>query len=181
MEQIDRVAIAPLKKRYGHSRFYGEYLPSLGIQTTKEGKNAYITLHEAELLEKYHEVRGKGKETVAEFLAGLKHLPQTIEHVSTRAETRYDLSHYISHVELVKLAGTLQQVNPVARWMITGWILQTVAMQQIVIIRSVLLVLLDREKLPRLKRFKARGFEFWRVDNKSSEEWLAEMVESFNS
>jgi hypothetical protein len=174
MEQIDRVAIAPLKERYGHTQFYREYLPTLGIQTMKDGKNAYITGHEAELLEKYHEARGRGKEAVAEFLAGM-------EHVSTRTEMRSDLSHDISRIELLRMAGTLQEMNSVARWLATSWVLQSVAMQQIVIIRSVLLVLLDKDKLPRLKRFKSRGYEFRRVDDRSSEEWLAEMVESFNS
>jgi hypothetical protein len=89
MEQIDRVAIAPLKTRYGHRKFYTEYIPVLGIQIQKEGK------------------------------------------------------------------------------------------KRIVIIRSVLLVLLDREKLPRLKQFKARGFEFRRVDERNNEEWLAKLVENY--
>jgi hypothetical protein len=181
MEQIDRVAIAPLKERYGHTQFYREYLPILGIQTMKDGKNAYITGHEAELLEKYHSCRGRGKEAVAEFLAGLEHIPQVTEHVSTRTEMRSDLSHDISRIELLRMAGTLQDMNSVARWLATSWVLQSVAMQQIVIIRSVLLVLLDTDKLPRLKRFKARGYEFRRVDDKSNQEWLAEMVGSFDS
>ena len=177
MEQIDRAAIAPLKLRYGHRKFYTEYLPALGIQTKMQGKNAYVTQYEAELLEKYHEARGRGKEAVAEFLAGLEHVPQAREHVSTRTETRTDLSHDISRIELLRMAGTLQDINPVARWLITGWVLQTVSRQQIVIIRSVLLVLLDRDKLPRLRRFRARGFEFKRVDYRSNEEWLASMLE----
>lgn len=174
MEQIDRVAIAPLKERYGHSKFYKEYLPNLGIQTTIEGKNAYITQYEAELLEKYHEARGRGKEAVAEFLAGLD--KPDFEPVSTRIETRTDLAHDISRIELLKLAGKLQEMNFISRWLVTDLVLKTVVLQQIVIIRPVLLVLLDREKLPRLKRFKARGYEFRRVDDKSSEEWLAEIA-----
>lgn len=171
MEHVDRVAIAPLKERYGHRKFYTEYLPVLGIQTTKDGKNAYITPYEAELLEKYHACRGRGKEAVAEFLAGLEHVPSEIEHVPMRSELVQD----ISRIELLKMAGTLQEMNSVARWLATDWVLQAVAMQQIVIIRPVLLLLLDRDKLPRLKRFKARGYEFRRVDDKSSEEWLAEI------
>ncbi|MBN3946445.1 MAG: hypothetical protein HWQ38_08105 [Nostoc sp. NMS7] len=178
MQQIDRVAIAPLKERYGHRKFYEEYLPTLGIQTIKEGKNAYITQYEAELLEKYHEARGRGKDAIAQFLSTLEHVPNlddqaVLEHVPIRTETYSTLADDISRIELLRMAGTLQDMNPVARWLATNWVLQTVATQQIVIIRSVLLVLLDIDKLPRLKRFMARGFEFRRLNDKSNQEWLA--------
>ncbi|MBN3993861.1 MAG: hypothetical protein HWQ36_26105 [Nostoc sp. NMS2] len=174
MEQIDRVAIAPLKERYGHRKFYTEYIPKLGIQIQKEGKSGYITQQEAHLLERYHEARGRGKEAAAELLANLERIPThdespTLEHVPTRTRTL----EQIPPTQLLQLADSLPQLTPVARWLASSWVLQMVAMQQIVIIRSVLLVLLDREKLPRLKQFKARGFEFKRVDNRSSEEWLA--------
>ncbi|MCC5618821.1 hypothetical protein LC605_27785 [Nostoc sp. CHAB 5836] len=182
MEQIDRIAIAPLKERYGHRKFYTEYLPALGIQTTKDGKNAYITGHEAELLEKYHEARGRGKEAVAEFLAQLgKHVPEYVPHIPEPIPKHVPIrAHDISRIELLRMAGTLQEMNSVARWLATDWVLQTAAMQQIVIIRPVLLVFLDRDKLPRLKRFCARGYEFRRVDDRSNKEWLAEMVEISN-
>ncbi len=196
MEQIDRVAIAPLKVHYGQRKFYKEYLPVLGIQTQKDGRNAYITQDEAHLLEGYHEARGKGKEAIADFLTSLGHVPEHVseyvpnlskppvsERIPTRTETRStsaettSLAADISRIELLKLAGKLQEMNSVARWLATSWVLQMVAVQRIVIIRSVLLVLLDREKLPRLRHFKARGFEFRRVDDRNNEEWLASMLE----
>ncbi|OKH14853.1 hypothetical protein NIES592_08220 [Fischerella major NIES-592] len=184
MEQIDRVAIAPLKARYGHRKFYTEYVPVLGIHIQKEGKNGYISQYEAELLEKYHEARGRGKEAVTEFLALLERIPEHVtpnkssilEHVPTRTGT----FEQIPPTQLLQLADSLPQLSPVGRWLATDWVLQVAAMQRIVIIRSVLLVLLDREKLPRLRRFRARGFEFWRVDDRSSEEWLAKLVENYD-
>ena len=185
MEQIDRIAIAPLKQRYGHRKFYTEYIPVLGIQVQKDGRSGYVTQQEAQLLERYHAIRGRGKDAVTEFLEQLERVPTCeespmLEHVPTRTDTHSTLADDISRLELLKLAGTLQEINTVSRWLITSWLLEAVARQQIVIIRSVLLVLLDREKLPQLRRFQARGFEFKRVNDRSNEEWLAEMVESFN-
>jgi hypothetical protein len=193
MQEIDRVAIAPLKLRYGHRKFYSEYLPVLGIQTQKEGKNAYITQHEAQLLEKYHEVRGRGEDAIAEFLEQVRHVPEHVpevhsQTVSVRTGMRTTSTNFlrenienqdISRVELLRLAGTLQEMSAIARWMATAWILESVAMQQIVIIRPVLLVLLERDKLPRQRQFQARGFEFQRVSNKNNEEWLAVQANDF--
>jgi hypothetical protein len=186
MEQIlDRVAIAPLKARYGHRKFYTEYVPKLGIAIQKEGNNGYITQEEAQLLERYHEARGRGKEAVAEFLAQLERVPEYVqaseklsvsEHVPTRTGTIQQIE-LLPPTQLLQLADSLPQLSPVARWLATSWVLQMVAVQQIVIIRSVLLVLLDRDKLPRLRRFQARGFEFRRVNDKNSEEWLASIPE----
>lgn len=183
MEHVDRVAIAPLKARYGHRKFYTEYIPLLSIQIQRDGKNGFVSQHEAQLLERYHEARGRGKEAATEFLEQLEYVPSldkpsVLEHVPTRTNTYSSLADDISRLELLKLAGTLQDINPVARWLITAWVLETVAMQQIVIIRSVLLVLLDREKLPRMRRFRARGFEFWRVDDRSGNEWLAKLADN---
>ncbi|MDM9583135.1 helix-turn-helix domain-containing protein [Nostoc sp. GT001] len=79
--------------------------------------------------------------------------------------------------QLLQIADSLPQLTPVARWLASNWVLQMAAVQQIVIIRSILLVLLDKDKLPRLKRFQSRGFEFMRVNDKSNEEWLVSILE----
>ena len=194
MQEIDRVAIAPLKLLYGHRRFYEEYLPALGIQVQKEGRHGYISQHEAELLEKYHEARGRGKDAIASFLEQVRHVPEHVpeknnQPVPVRTDMR-TTSNFLrenienqdmSRVELLRLAGSLEEMGAIARWMATAWILESVAMQNIVIIRPVLLLLLDRDKLPRQRQFKARGFEFQRVNDKSSEEWLVAQANDLQS
>lgn len=175
---VDRVAIAPLKARYGQRKFYTEYIPTLKIKIHKEGKNGYISLSDAELLEKYDQARGRGKEAVTEFLQKLGYLSSAAPDEEESGLVRTDIrSSNISGMELLTLAGNLKDMDLVAKWLASDWILRVAVIQQIVIIRPVLLILLDREKLPRFRSFQARGFEFNRVNERSNEEWFVSLIQ----
>lgn len=174
MTTVDRIPVAALIQRFGKTKLYTQYLKPLGITPIRDGNSSYVTPSESELIDAYHEAKGRGKQAAEDFLA---QLDQSFRDVSERSElatnrdmpASYSLQTLLADGRLLQLLEVMArhfavQTNPLAnleaieRAYERGWLLSS----------SQLAPLLGVRKLAksRIERF---GFVFERVGRNGSE------------